>query len=415
MVMLSELLHFDVVDRKGRRAPLEDLALAVLDADHPPVTEIHFATENGTRRLSWDEVDQIGPGGQIKVSDLELRSSPGDEPRASEVLLKRDVFDALIIDLLNRRTTRATDLVLDEEEEGVLRLTAVDASIGAMLRRITRGRYRHVDRKALYDWQYVEFLRGDPKAVESGAGYRMRISRLPAGEIAQLADYVPYLHAAELLKLLPDDKGADVLQAMSVERQRQVIEELDDDEASRLLMRMSPDLAADLTGRLPIGMMRRLLSRIPKAKSDRIVDLLRYPEDAVGGVMINDMIYLEYEADAAQARAKVAGLLKETEFASLIFLVEDEQDRKLRGSVTLRDLLAAEDSRKLEDIMDPYLAALNPFDSAREAAHRIVGGQLAAMPVVEGDGKLIGAMTMNAAIAQLLPSSSSLRTVRVFS
>ena len=42
----------------------------------------------------------------------------------------------------------------------------------------------------------------------------MRIGQLPAGGVAQLADYVPLLHAAELLILLPDDKAADVLQAM---------------------------------------------------------------------------------------------------------------------------------------------------------------------------------------------------------
>ena len=101
----------------------------------------------------------------------------------------------------------------------------------------------------------------------------------------------PYLHAAELLKLLPDDKAADVLQAMSVERQRQVIEEFDDDEASRLLMRMSPDLAADLTGQTPARDDETAAGTdIRRNNSDRIVELLRYPENTVGGVMINNMI-----------------------------------------------------------------------------------------------------------------------------
>jgi CBS domain-containing protein len=414
MVMLSELLRFDVVDRGGRRARLDDLALAVLDDDYPPVTEIHFLQEDGPRHLTWDAVEQIGPGRRFVVDDLEKAAPGNGEAHGREVLLKHDILDALIIDLLNRRTTRANDLALDEED-GILRLKAVDASIGAMLRRISRGAYRHVDQRSLYDWQYVEFLRGDPKAVENGEGYRLRIGRLPAGEIAQLADYVPYLHAAELLKLLPDDKAADVLQAMSVERQRQVIEELDDDEASRLLMRMSPDLATDLAGRLPLGMMRRLLGRMPKKNSDRIVELLRYPENTVGGVMINNMIYLTGDADAAAAREKIAQLLGKTDFVSLIFLVETEENRKVRGSVMLRDLLAAEGREKLEDLMDPYIAVLDPLGSAKEAAYRIVGGQLLAMPVAEADGRLVGAMTLSSAIGQLLPPTSSLSTLRVFS
>lgn len=413
MVMLSELLRYEITDGNGGRARLQDLALAVLDDDYPPVTDIHFVSEEGRRCLEWKDVTGI-ENGRIRVNDLKTAGIPGDEPQEGEVLLRRDILDALILDLLHRRTTRANDLQL-EQENGDLRLKGVDAGFGALLRRISRGAYNHVDAENLYDWQYVEFLRGDPAAVRNGAGYRLRIGRLPAGEIARLADYIPYLHAAELIKLLPDHKAADVLQAMPIERQLQVIEELEDDEAAQLLMRMSPDLAADLAGRLPLGMMKRWLSRMPKENSDRIVELLRYPESSVGGMMINNMIYVPSDSTAGAARAKIAGLLESTDFGSLIFVVDNERDRRLRGSVMLRDLLAAEDEQKLEELMDPYLITLGPFEPAHGAAHRIVGGQLAAMPVVNAAGQLIGAMTINAAIAQLLPASSTLGRLRVFS
>lgn len=412
MAMLSELLRFNVVDGQDRRVRLDDLALAVLDDDYPPVTGIRFQRDGTKRGLDWDAVKQIGPGRRFVVDDLDAAPEVNDEAAGGDVLLRHDILDALIIDLLNRRTTRANDLEL-KQEDGILRLVAADASVSAMLRRISHGYYRHINKNQLYDWQYVEFLRGDPKAVENGEGYRLRIGRLPAGEIAQLADYVPYLHAAELLKLLPDDKAADVLQAMSVERQLQVVGELDNEEVAQLLERMSPDLAADLAGRLHMGRMRHVLGHMPKEKSDRIIELLRYPEDSVGGVMINNMVFFRSDASVAEAKEKVKGFLERTDFMSLIFLVDEE--RKLRGSVPLRELLAADDEVRLTDIMDPYIAALEPFGSARDAAYRIVGGQLAAMPVVEESGKLIGAMTVNAAIAQLLPASSSLRTLRVFS
>jgi magnesium transporter len=413
MVMLSQLLRSEIVDRNGGRAWLDDLALAVLDDDYPPVTAIYFVSDGGRRYLNWENVSGIERG-KVLIDDLGAAEESPDEPPKGEVLLKEDILDALILDLLSRRTTRANDLQL-EEEDGTLRLKGVDASFGAMLRRISRGAYGRVNEKNLYDWQYVEFLRGDPAAVRNGAGYRLRIGRLPAGEIARLADFVPYLHAAELLKLLPDDKAADVLQAMPLERQVQVIEELEEEEASQLLMRMSPDLATDLVGRLPIRMMKRWLSMIPKENSDRIVELLRYPETAVGGVMINNMIYFTFDTKVAEAREKIAELIERTDFTSLTFVVDNLQDQKLLGSVMLRDLLAAEDERRLEDLMDPYLAALDPFEPAREAAYRLVGGQLAAMPVVEPEGRLIGAMTINAAIAQLLPSSSGFGNLRVFS
>jgi magnesium transporter len=204
-------------------------------------------------------------------------------------------------------------------------------------------------REALFDWKYVEFLRGDPNAVSNGAGYRLRINRLPAGEIARLADYVPYLHAAELLKLLPDEKAADVLQAMSTERQLQVIEELAEDEAINLLKRMSPDLATDLVGRLHVDTLRLYVTKLPAEQREKIIELLRYPEDRVGGVMINDLIAL------------------------------------------------------------PAEQTLDPFDSAADAAYRIVNGQLEAMPVINTRGTLIGAMTIAAAVSLLVPRLGPLR------
>src|SRR5207302_8204958 len=118
-----------------------------------------------------------------------------------------------------------------EYQDGSLRLKGADAGMVAMLRRVFRGRWFKTDPRDLFDWKYVEFLRGDPSAVDNGAGYRLRINRLPAGEIARLADYVPYLHAAELLKLLPDEKAANVLEAMPIDRQVQVAEELDEKQA----------------------------------------------------------------------------------------------------------------------------------------------------------------------------------------
>ena len=65
--------------------------------------------------------------------------------------------------------------------------------------------------------------------------------------------------------------------------------------------------------------------------------------------------------------------------------------------------------------MDPYIQSLSPFDDANEAAYRMVSGQLPAMAVIDKDGKLIGAMTVEAAIARLVPTTSNLQRLRVFS
>jgi hypothetical protein len=108
---------------------------------------------------------------------------------------------------------------------------ALDQSTRAVLRRLSKGVIGARPGDTLYDWKYVEFLRGHPESVRRGASYYRRIERLPPGEIARLSDAVPYLHAAELLTLLPDPIAADLFEVMSPERQLQVFEELDEDKS----------------------------------------------------------------------------------------------------------------------------------------------------------------------------------------
>ena len=412
MVMLTEMLRFQVTDEKGRRARVSDLAIALLKDDYPPVTALCFLNEKREHELAWSDVTSIDLGSeQIKVTDLDRGT---DDSKRKDVWLRRDILDSLVLDLLGRRTTRVSDLLL-EKSNGSLRLKGADVGFKAMLRRVFKGRWFKTPRKDLFDWRYVEYLRGDPDAVDNGAGYRLRINRLPAGEIARLADYVPYLHAAELLKLLPDDKAAKVLESMPIDRQVQVIEELDEDQALELFCKMSPDMATDLIGRLEVATMRRYLNSMPSKCRDLIIDLLRFPEDSVGGAMTNDVISLSSSMECEEARAKVQQLLDTVDFSEMVFVVEDEDSRLLRGAINLRDLLAASGSQQLQDIMDPYLQTLTPFDDANSAAYRMVGGQLPAMPVINIRGELLGAMTVEAAIARLLPSNTNFQRLRVFS
>lgn len=412
MLMLTDVLRYGVVDAAGREAQLADLAVGLLDDDYPPVTAALVNIDGETKQLPWTDVTGFDSSSKrLTVSDI-ASAAPVEESR--DVLLKADVLDSLILDLLGRRTTRVCDLMLDDED-GQLRLKGADTGMAAMLRRVFRGRWTKPHPKEVFDWKYVEFLRGDPQAVNNGEGYRLRINRLPAGEIARLADYIPYLHAAELLMLLPDRKAADVMESTNIDRQLQIIEEWDEQEAISILTLMSPDLAADIIGRLELSMMRRYLSLMPKKHRDCIIELLKFPEDSVGGAMTNDILILPVNYSCAEAKQHIEQVLEDVRFTAVVFVVEDSESKRLRGAINLKDMLAAEPSLTLDEIMDPYLQSLDPFSKANDAAYRIVSSQLAAMPVINKDAALIGAMTVEAAISRLVSNTSDLHRLRVFS
>jgi Mg/Co/Ni transporter MgtE len=261
----------------------------------------------------------------------------------------------------------------------------------------------------------VEFLRGDPQAAREGRDYHRRVVQLQPGELARLLDAVPYLHAAELLTLIPDPAAADTLEAMSPERQLQVFEELDAGQAERLLALMAPEAATDLLGRLTPGDARRHLERLPEERRQRVLDLLRYPDDTAGGIMTNEIVVAPAAMTVGEARRALKAQLEAPDFVYYVYVVDSLEEGHLKGVLTLRQMVLANDDARLDTLMQPHLISIDPLEPAAAAARRVAENDLAALPVVSRDGRLLGAITADAAVAQIAPPAWREVAPRVFS
>lgn len=411
--MLSHLLRFAVVDGRGATATLVDLT-ADLAGDYPTVRQVLARVGTSLRLVDWREVTEIEHRRRrVRIGSLERGRAVGPDDLAMAVLLSRDVMDAQVLDLASRQATLANDLWL-AERDGQLILRGADLGSWAVLRRLARGILGHGSDRNLVDWKDVEFLRGDPAAALAGRDYHRRIGALMPAEIASLVDALPYLHAAELLALLDDGRAADVLEMMSPERQLQVFEELPEATATRLLARMAPDLAADLLAGLEPSDAASVLGRLPEARRARIVELLRYPEDSAGGIMTNDIIVLPTGITVDEARRRVAELAEGPDFIYFVYVVEDESSRAMRGMLTLRQIIAGDGDRTVDEVMARDLVSAEPLEPAGHAAQRLVDLHLIALPVVDRGGRLLGAITVDAAVAQIAPQRWRNLAPRVF-
>ena len=416
MVMLSELRRMRLLDDQRRRARLVDLVVDLSTGDYPPVTRVLFRDGRGKQMaLPWEAVTDIRWRlAHIRVTDLATARAAPPESLARSVLLVRDIMDALVLDVVERHAMRANDLWL-RLEDGRLWLRAADVSPWAVLRRLGRGLLGRGGERHLVDWGDIEFLRGNPRAAQAGGDYHRRITRLTPAAIARLAAELPYHHAAELLTLIPDAVAADTLETMAPERQLQVFEDLDEDQAVRLLALMAPDLATDLVGCLQPAYAQRCLESLPPARAARIIELLRYPEDSAGGLMTNEFPVVAAQLTVAQARAALRDALSTPDFAYYVYVVDDLDSHHLEGVVTLRDLIVASDDAPLCEVMRRQLLTIDALDSALAAAWQVIEQHLAALPVVARDGRLLGVVTVDAAVAQVAPVPWRQDAPRLFS
>lgn len=395
-IYLSDLLRYRLLDGQNRSARLVELSCA-MEHDYPPVTSLWYAENSGYRRLSWSQVTAL----EVKSRTLRVDCLQGQSAELaagpSEVLLVADVFDGLVLDLQNRRATRANDLLLTKDGPD-LRLRGADISLRAILRRLTRG---WLGRRPgeLYDWKYVEFLRGKP----GGTGTRFRrFQRLPAGDLAAMGRYIPYLHAAEMLCLLPDALAAEVLQALGRVRQRQVVDELADDQVARLLAYMAPDLAADMLADLGAQRAQQLLNLLEPRSRERILELLHYEATCVGGVMTNDVLVLPDNCAVREVYERVRR--QPARFVYTLFVCEAESQR-LSGTVDLHRLMAAAPDCPLSELANPYVVSLTSSEPALEAAYRVMSSGLPAWPVLNEEGRVLGAVTSDIALEQVVSRS----------
>lgn len=416
MVLLSDLLRFRVSDEQGRRARLVDLVVDPSRGDYPTVTQLVLDGSDPRQRTSvaWTGQERLDRDARRLVLPDLGSARPAGEELARAVLLERDVLDALVIDLEHYQATRANDLWL-EPADGSLHLAGADLSPWAVLRRLGRGRLGRGGSRDLLDWKCVEFLRGDPRAARAGGDYHRRMASLAPSAVAHLADAVPYLHAAELLTLLPDPLAADALELMPPERQLQVFEVLDEDQGLRLLALMAPDAAADLVGHLGPVRAQQVLEGLPPRQAERVVELLRYPEDTAGGIMTNDVVLAPAALTAGEARTALREQLAGPDFVYYVYVVDDAPTRRLRGVLSLRDLLLADDARRLEEVMTASPTTVSPLEQAVVAARQVADHGLAALPVVGADQRLLGAITVDAAIGWIAPESWRDQRPRVFS
>jgi magnesium transporter len=230
--------------------------------------------------------------------------------------------------------------------------------------------------------------------------------RLAEGEVEQAADLVAGLHPAD---------GADVLEELELDEQRELIAELEQGEAADvlawldedeqaelvatlqpaelgdLLDAMAPDDAADILAELSPERAEATLATMTAGEADELRALLAHEEDSAGGIMIPHAITLPATATAQQAIDFLRSRQPDEDNAYYLF-VADEQLR-LVGVVSLRQLVVAPPETPLEAIMNPEVISVNVNADQEEAARTLSRYGLMALPTVDDDGRLVGVIT----------------------
>ncbi len=211
-------------------------------------------------------------------------------------------------------------------------------------------------------------------------------------DLAELVDELGDEQKKELFGLLSDEDAALIIQEMEDFDQVSLLRLLTRHRASAILREMSADDATDLVGELPEEEARELLALIDE-EAEEIKGLLKYPEDTAGGLMTTEFIALPEDIPVEEAIARLREVAPDAEIVYYVYVVDVQT--KLSGVLSLRDLIAADDGTLLRDIMFRNIISVQVEMDQEEVARVVSRYDLLAVPVVDGDNRLLGIITVD--------------------
>lgn len=199
-----------------------------------------------------------------------------------------------------------------------------------------------------------------------------------------------------LFRIMPKELAAETFVEMDDETQEFLIHGLSDSELKEVVDELFVDDAVDLIEEMPANVVKRILRQADKDMRKQINELLKYPEDSAGSIMTTEFIVLrpDMTAEMAIKRIRRTGVDKETIYTCYV----TDNNNKLIGISTVKDLLLADDDNLVKDLMEENVISVNTLDDQEQVAQMFSNYNFLALPVVDNENRLVGIVTIDDAI-----------------
>ena len=195
---------------------------------------------------------------------------------------------------------------------------------------------------------------------------------------------LPKERAAEVFANLPAEEQAEYLKTLPPWRVRELLEELSLDDLADALQAVEeedPDLA------------RRLKEALDPETRAEVEELTQYEEDEAGGLMTPEYVAVREGMTVEEVIRFLRRAAPDAETIYYIYVV-DEAGR-LKGVLSLRDLIVADPKTKVAEIMNPKVVFARTDTDQEEVARLMADYDFTVLPVVDEDGVLVGIVTVD--------------------
>ncbi|MGL6106599.1 magnesium transporter [Romboutsia sp.] len=212
-------------------------------------------------------------------------------------------------------------------------------------------------------------------------------------DIFDIMEHLDEKMKIELFEVLPLDMAASILEESDVEFFSAILSKIDIEHRKNILELMSLDDMADILSKLEEEEREEVMELLSQEDADDVKELLIYEEESTGGIMTTGYIEVNKDMTAEEAVKHMRENAEDAETIYYVYVVDNEE--RLVGVLSLRELIIARDSVIVEDLMSENIISVYVDEDREEAVRLVSKYNLIAIPVVDREQKLKGIITVD--------------------
>jgi len=400
---LSQILNQKVYDEfDDDIGKLFDIYVST-DQGYPRV--IGYKIKKGSEIFNY-EFRKIEICKEDKKIRVRVRGVKDIIPRKFSYLLSKHLLNKQIVDVNGKKVVKVNDLTMNKVA-GEIRVVAVESGIIAVTRRykldgIIRAFYNILGKKPRDNsitWESVQSLEMVDHSLKLTKPYG-KLTKLHPADLADILEGLDTEARNKIFESLDKDLAAHTLEELQPEIQADILSTINNIFAQEILDEMPNDEIADILDEMKEVDAEKILINLKKDDEEEIRNLMDYEEEVVGSIMNKDFISFKFNITASETIEILRELQPEDEVIHYIYIVDE--DEKLQGVISLRNLVLSPPVQKLKDIMDDTVIKIKDCQDIEEAIELALKYDLISIPVVDTEDKLCGIVIMNDIIEELL-------------
>jgi len=222
---------------------------------------------------------------------------------------------------------------------------------------------------------------------------RDQVRNWPPSDLAHALTDLALDEQVVVFRVLPRKDAAGTFEYLSIEQQNALLKAMAKEDVAALLNDMAPDERTRFLEELPASATRQLLALLTPEERAVAVTLLGYPEGSIGRLMTPHYVRVKEEWTVPAVLDHIRRHGQKSETLNVIYVVDDEG--VLIDDIHIRELLLTDPGNRVRDLMDRRFVALKATDEQETAVAVFRSEDLAALPVTDTSGVLIGIVTVD--------------------